>query len=299
MELRLLRYFIAVAEERSFTAAARRLRLSQPSLSQQIQLLERRMGVTLLDRAAHPMQLTPAGQHLFDAGRQLLEAADELVNATRRRGSASGGELRIGVVKHGLYDLVQQAIAHVRTIAPDARLPVRQFAGTAQLAALRRSAIDLMLYRHTHTTTFDDLHVLPLFDDPMIAMAPSGHPVIENGAVALHRLEEYPLVLVRRDSMPIAYDRTLAACRDAGFEPSAIIEIEEPYTMALTVANGSGIGLTGAGMADRYPGIDYVPVTPRSGTAEISAVWRVEAPNPLREIFLDGLLEALRNSTHV
>jgi DNA-binding transcriptional LysR family regulator len=293
MDLRQLRYFVAVAEERNFTAAARRLRMSQPSLSQQILLLERRMGVTLLDRTARPLRLTSAGSHFLDGGRKVLAAADKLVHEVRRRGTSEAGELRIGVVRHGLYELLTRTIARVRMVAPDARLPVRQVAGSEQLAALRRSDIDVLLYRHAAPGSLDDLSRLPLFDDPLIAVLPAGHPLIVDGAVELAALAGSPLVLVRREAMPIAYDRTLQACREAGFEPDEIVEIEDPYTLALVVADGNGIALSGDGMADRYPGIAYVPVTPYSGIAEISAVWRDDVDNPLRTVFLDALLAAL------
>ncbi len=289
MDLRQLRYFVAVAEERNFTAAARRLQLSQPSLSQQIQLLERRMGVPLLDRSVHPLRLTVAGQHFLEGGRRVLVAADKLVDEVRRRGTSEAGELRIGVVRFGLYQLLLPVVQQMRAAAPDVRLPVRQLAGEMQLAALRRGDVDVVLYRHTEQASMDDVRVVPLFDDPMMAILPTGHALSGGAEVPISALDQQPLVLVRRESMPIAYDRTLAALRDAGVEPGQIDEADDPYTLALSVASGMGIGLTGAGSADRYPGVEYLRVTPRIGIAEISLVWRDDADHPLRDAFVAAI----------
>jgi DNA-binding transcriptional LysR family regulator len=294
MDVRLLRYFVALAEECSFTAAARRLHLSQPALSQQMLLWERRLGTVLVDRSVHPLKLTPAGEHLLAGAYRLLRAHEDLEQGVRAIGSGrAGGELRIGFVYGGLYGLLVRALQALRAEHPGALLPTRQLGGDGQLAALRAVEVDVVLYRRTHPESLDGLASRHLFHDWLIAALPTGHPAGGSGRVRLADLAGEPFALLRRKEMPLVFHLCVQACRDAGFDPHPITEYDDPLSLALAVGSGDGIGLSGMGMANRYAGIDYLPVEPAASISQISAVWNPKSRNALLPPFLAAVQAAL------
>ncbi|MFC1435169.1 LysR substrate-binding domain-containing protein [Streptacidiphilus sp. N1-3] len=289
MDLRLLRYFVAVAEERNFTTAARRLHVSQPALSQQIKLLERGLDAELLDRSTQPLRLTPAGSEMLVGAYRLLRCVEDVDRTVRATTSGQAGVLRIGTTWGGLYDMLLPAMRALRSDRPDIQLPVTQLGGRDQLAALRRDEIDVMLHRHTHKDSFDGIERTVLFDDPMIAILPLGHPAGRSGRVRLADLADERFVMIGRQVKPLVFDRCVQLCHQAGFEPDVVAEVLEPMALALAVASEGVVSLSGAGMANRYPGLDYLLVDPVVGIAEVSAVWLPTCRNALLEPFLAAL----------
>jgi DNA-binding transcriptional LysR family regulator len=289
VDLRLLRYFVAVAEERNFTTAARRLHLSQPALSQQIKILERSLGAPLLDRSAQPLRLTPAGAELLTGAHRILRGAEDVERSLRATINGRSGMLRIGTTWGGLYDLLLPALRTLRATRPEVQLPVHQVGGPEQLAALRRDELDVVLHRHTHPESFEDVERRVLFDDPLLAILPAGHPAGRSGRVRLADLADEKFVMIARQGKPLVFDRCVRLCREAGFELDVVAEVDEPMGLALAVAGGSGVSLSGAGMSNRYAGVDYLLVDPIVGIGEVSAVWLPSCRNPLLEPFLDAL----------
>ena len=290
MDLRLLRYYVALAEERSFTAAARRLNLSQPALSQQVRMLERRLGAVLVDRTAQPLRLTPAGRELLGGARRLLANAAEIDASVRSVASGRAGLLRLGVTWAGLYDLALPALRSLVAARPGLRVTVTQLAGLEQLAALRRDEVDVVLHRRTHAEGFDGLERRLLFDDPLLVLLPEGHPAGRTGRVRLGDLAGERFAMIARAGKPLVFDRCLQLCREAGFEPEVVAEVSEPMALALAVAAEGMVSLSGAGMANRYAGVDYLPADPAVGIAEVSAVWSPATAGPLVAGFV-GLLD--------
>ena len=291
IEVRLLRYFVAVAEERSFTAAARRLHIAQPSLSNQIRQLERRLGAQVIDRRVQPLALTEAGVQLLEGAYRTLQAVEDTLLAARAVAAGRAGVLRVGFIWGGLYDLLMPTLRTLRSRLPDAQFVVRQLRGVDQLTALRRGDAEVALYRPMQIEDLDGFDELPLREDRLIAVLPLGHPAGRTGTVRLADLADEPFATFNRDLMPLMYDRCLAACRAAGFEPRLITEFYDPLTLALTVASGGGVALTGEGMSSRYPGLVYLPVEPAVTIARIAAVWRPSCANPLLRPFLDAVVE--------
>jgi DNA-binding transcriptional LysR family regulator len=289
VDLRLLRYFVAVAEERNFTTAARRLNLSQPALSQQIKLLEHGLGSLLIDRSAQPLRLTPAGTEMLTGAYRVLLCAEDVERAVRASGTGNAGTLRIGTAWGGLYDMLLPALNALHATRPGVHLPVTQVAGLNQLAALRRDELDVVLHRHTHKESFDGVERKVLFDDPLIAILPPDHPAGRSGRVRLADLADERFVMIGRHAKPLAFDRCVQLCREAGFEMDVVAEVDEPMGLALAVGSASVVSLSGAGMANRYPGVDYLPVEPTVGIAEVAAMWLPTCRNALLEPFLDAL----------
>jgi DNA-binding transcriptional LysR family regulator len=290
IDIRLLRYFSAVAEDGSFTTAARRLHISQPALSQQIKMLERGLGVALFIRSRTPVRLTPAGEQLLGHAYRVLRAADDAEEAVRSYSAARTGRLRVGVVSGGLYDILHPVLSSLREDVPDARFPVVQLGSPDQLTAVRRGDVDVALYRRTHDEPFADLVVKPLRDDLLIAALRAGHPAGgEDGLVRLADLADERFVSFRRQRMPLVYDRCTAACHAAGFTPDIQEHIDDPLALALAVIAGA-VALSGAGMAVRFPGVFYALAEPITSIAEIAAVWHPDNDNPLLPGFVARLL---------
>lgn len=286
-EVRLLRSFATIADHGSFTAAARALHLSQPALSQQIKVLEHAVRTPLFVRSTTPVRLTPAGEELLRQAYRVLSAVDDAEDAMLGFATAHAGRLRVGVVAGGLYDILHPVLRHMSAAFPAARFPVRRFWPQDQLPAVRREDVDICLYLRTSEESESDLQVMPLRDDHMIALLPSGHPAVRaDGSVHLPDLAGERFTAFRRRWMPIPYDRCLAACHAAGFTPDIAEHCEDPLTMALAVCGGA-VALSGAGMAGRYPGLVYAPVEPRTAFTEIAAVWQPGNSNPLLPAFVE------------
>ncbi|GAA2049618.1 LysR family transcriptional regulator [Catenulispora yoronensis] len=289
-EVRLLRSFATIADHGSFTAAARALHLSQPALSQQIKALEHSVRTPLFVRSTTPVRLTPAGEALLRQAYRVLRAVDDAEDAMLGFAAARTGRLRVGVVAGGLYDILHPVLRDLLSALPDARFDVRRFWPQDQLAAVRRDDVDVCVYLRTTEDSEDDLRVLPLRDDHLIAILPEGHPAIRpDGTVRLADLAGERFASFRRRWMPVFYDRCLAACHAAGFMPNILEHCEDPMTMALAVCGGAA-ALSGAGMASRYPGLVYAPVEPRIAITEIAAVWQPDNENPLLPVFTDRVV---------
>src|ERR1700744_1275784 len=175
MELRHLRYFVAVAEEGHVTRAAERLGIQQPPLSQQIHALERELDVQLFRRKPRGVELTPAGRALFDEARAILARTDEAVAATKRAAQREAGRSGIGFPSSASFPpFVPRAIRAFREAHPLVALALEESGTTELVAALRAQAIDAAFVR-SPVRESDDLLVRPLPEEKMVAALPSGH----------------------------------------------------------------------------------------------------------------------------
>ncbi|WP_058041874.1 LysR family transcriptional regulator [Streptomyces roseifaciens] len=226
MELRQVRYFIAVAEELHFGRAAERLHIVQPTVSQQIQRLERELGLKLFDRTTRTVTLTAAGHAFLTHAHALLQAersANEAMAAFRaeqestlRLGTSTGLGLRLDAVLTALTERAPQLLVELVS-APQA----------ARLQQVRDGELDAAFVRGTdlapRTDGTDhhspDLELLPLWCDALVAALPAGHPLAAQPNVTLADLADLPLRITPRDSNPLLVGTVIDACRAAGFEP--------------------------------------------------------------------------------
>ncbi|MFC5143436.1 LysR family transcriptional regulator [Streptomyces aureoversilis] len=225
MELRQVRYFIAVAEELHFGRAAERLHIVQPTVSQQIQRLERELGLKLFDRTTRTVTLTAAGHAFLTYAHALLQAersANEAMAAFRaeqestlRVGTTTGLGLRLDAVLTALTERAPQLVVELVS-APQA----------VRLQQVRDGELDAAFVRGTdlapHTGDADHspgLELLPLWDDALVAALPAGHPLASQPNVALSDLADLPLRIAPRDANPLLVDTVIDACHAAGVEP--------------------------------------------------------------------------------
>jgi DNA-binding transcriptional LysR family regulator len=277
MELRHLRYFVAVAEEGHITRAAERLGIQQPPLSQQIQALERELDAQLFRRKPRGVELTPAGRALFDEARAILARVDEAVAATKRAAQGEAGRIGIGFTSSAsFHPFVPRTIRAFREAQPLVALALEESGTTELVAALRAQAIDAAFVR-SPVGESDDLFVRPLFDEKMVAALPSGHRLSGAGDdLPLAALADETFILYRRPVGPGLHDAIIAACDRAGFSPKIGQEAPRMLSTLSLVAAGLGVTVVPASMSRlEAEGVVYRPIDPSAQlTAPLNLAYR-------------------------
>lgn len=240
IEIRHLRYFLAVAQERNFTRAAERLNMAQPPLSRQIQQLEAELGVTLLDRDSRPLSLTPAGALFREQALQVVQRMDEMQGMMKRFIAAERPRFVIGFVPSIIYARLPRIIRGFREAAPGVDLSLVEMMSLEQIAALKEGRIDAGFGR----VRFDDpaLRREVLREERLIVAVPLGHRLLSGERpIALRDLADEPLIIYPREPRPSYADQVLSLFRDQGLEPGVVQEVRELQTAIGLVASDVGV----------------------------------------------------------
>jgi DNA-binding transcriptional LysR family regulator len=289
MELRLLRYFVAVAEELHFSRAAERLHMAQPPLSQQIRALEAELGVQLFRRTRRRVELTEPGRVFLASARDILARAETAVEEVRRAARGEVGRLIVGVVGSAAYeDAIPGALRAFRERYPDVAIALRELPTGEQLAALRDGRIHIGFLRPP--APHDGIVLETVFREPLIAALPAAHRLAEAREIAVESLAEEPFVMVSREQGLGLHDLVMGVCAAAGFQPRVTQEAIELQTIIGLVAAGFGLSLVPAAARRlQRSGVTYVPLAPPGAEVEIAAAWPTGEPSPALAAFL-GLL---------
>lgn len=248
MELKQLRYFVAVAEELHFGRAARRLFISQPALSFDIRKFEEQLGVQLLERTNKAVALTNAGYVLLEEARRLLEQADEVRRIAERSAHGLAGRLRIGFVNSMLYRGLPEAVRRFEADHPAVEVVLREMNTIEQVHALQRLQIDLGF---AHWGRFPaEVQSEPLFSEPFLCCLPAGHPLARRKRIELATLAREPFILFPRSVSPHYHDQIIATCVEAGFSPQIRHEARLWQTVVTMVEFGMGIALVPAALGN-------------------------------------------------
>ena len=242
LDIRHLRYFIALARERSFTKAADALHMAQPPLSRQIQQIEEEVGATLIDREKRPLELTPAGRVFHEQALQVVQRMSQLHQAMQSYLAAERPRLNIGFVPSTIYGRLPDVIRTFRTAAPGIDLNLDEMTSLEQALALKEGRIDVGFGR----IAIDDpvLTQLILRREPIVLALPLGHPFSSGGKpVPIKQLADCSLIIYPRAPRPSYADMVLALLREHGVEPREIREVMEVQTAIGLVAAESGICL--------------------------------------------------------
>jgi DNA-binding transcriptional LysR family regulator len=270
MELRQLRYFVAVAEELHFRRAAARLHMSQPPLSHQLRLLEDELGCPLMIRSRRRVELTPAGQAFLGDVRQLLGGLDEAVGTARRIHAGTAGRLRISFVGSALLSLVPEVVKRYRAARPDVEVQLRERSTEDQLRDLRAGSIDVALV--PLPVDAPDLRTEVLRRERAVAALPAAHPLAALKQVPVRRLGGEPLVMFPREQAPGLHDRLLASLSGPDGPPGVAQYAPEMQTIIGLVAAEIGVSLVQASVQRlALPGVTYRPVR-GAPTIELAAL---------------------------
>lgn len=239
MELRHLRYFVAVAEERNFTRAAERLHIAQPPLSRQIQQLEEIIGVALLVRGARPLELTEAGRFFYGHAVQLLAQGAEVVSMTRRIGNIER-KFSIGFVGSTLFGFLPEVVRRFKAAHPTTEVTLQEMTTMEQIAALKQGQIDVGIGRIRHEDP--NIRRILLREEALVAALPMGHPLsyLDRG-LYLRELVNDKVIVFPKAPRPSFADQILAAFHDRGLEPVDTLEVRELQVALGLVAAGMGV----------------------------------------------------------
>jgi DNA-binding transcriptional LysR family regulator len=291
VELRQLRYFVALAEDLHFGRAAGRLGIAQPGLTQHIQRLESELGVALFDRSQRRVQLSAAGAVLLEEGRRVLAQADRAVALTERAGRGEVGRLVLGVAESASYAILPELLRVYRGAYPDVDLSVRMMTTAAQVAAVRSGEIDAGLARTPVDT--QGLGVRTIRVDPVAVLLPDGHPLARADAVALRELAGEPLVIYPAAPRTSWVDFMLSVFREAGVEPGPVQEASDAFTAMAFVAAGLGITLVpGSSGLFARPGLVWRPLAEPMRRTRLVLLHHHERPTPTVAALL-GVVEQL------
>jgi DNA-binding transcriptional LysR family regulator len=274
MELRHLRYFVAVADERNFTRAAQHLGITQPSLSSQIRQLETEVGTPLLRRETRGVALTDAGKLMFEEARVILTQVERAKTGVARRARGETGKVNIGSAGATYFHpLIPTIIREFRKEHPDVVLTPEESNTSLLLARLRAGAIDLAFVRPPLSDTHG-LRLEPLVKEPILMVLPAAHPLAHSKSAPLSAIAQDPIILFTRTINPPVYDAILAAFVRAGFGPRLAQEAPQVASAIPMVAAGLGVTLVPACMSRLHPdGVVFVLVEGPALPAEICLVY--------------------------
>ncbi|SFT62879.1 DNA-binding transcriptional regulator, LysR family [Kosakonia arachidis] len=273
IELRHLRYFIAVAEELHFGHAAARLNISQPPLSQQIQVLEQQVGARLLARTNRSVALTPAGKQFLADSRQILSLVDEAAARAARLHQGETGELRIGFTSSAPFiKAVSDTLSSFRQRYPDVHIQTREINTREQIAPLNEGSLDLGLMRNTplpETLTWE-----VILREPLLAMIHRDHPLSARKAVSLKELAQEPFVFFDPHVGTGLYDEILGLMRRYQLIPTITQEVGEAMTIIGLVAAGLGVSILPASFHRvQLNEMCWVPIVEADAVSEMWLVW--------------------------
>jgi DNA-binding transcriptional LysR family regulator len=295
LELRQLRYFIAVAEELHFGRAAARLHMTQPPLSQAIAALEDLLGAPLFLRNRRTVELTPAGVALLPEARRMLLEADALPELVRRAAAGEAGRLALAFVTSCDYSVLPPFLRRYSERYPAVHLNLMEATSDVQVEELLRGRIDAgLLIPPLPDKALDQLDYLKVLDEPLILCAPAGLDALrDKGPVRLQDLPRLPLIIFPRDISPALHDAILSCFRAAGVTPVIGQLAIQMQTIVSLVSAGMGLALVPQSVSNLMrPGVEYRALADPTPLVETGIAWRRDNGSPV----LRGFLELLRTN---
>lgn len=277
MELRHLRYFVAVAESGGFTRAAQRLYVSQSALSEQIADLEAEIGVQLFDRSRLRASLTAPGTLFLKEARKVLAGADAAVHVARQTASGEMGEIRIGFFTGGVGAGFPRLIQRFRQSHPQVKISLHEMIPALQWKALDEGRIDIALTRRLETPQHKRLQSEVLRKDSLYAVLPKNHPLAP-GPVDVRGLAQERFVLCARDTSPSLFDKVIELCSEAGYSPEIVNTANVWSSIVLLVQAGEGISILPANTLQELPksGLVFCPLKQRTAQIDLVMAWSPE-----------------------
>lgn len=280
IDLRQLRYFVAVAEELHFGRAAERLGMAQPPLTQQIQKLEHALGCLVFERQPRKTRLTAAGEALLEPARRLLEDFELAIDETQRIGRGEAGKLTVGIPPSVMLTRLPSVIRKYRKLFPRVEFALREMATSAIKAALEAEQLDLGFLRAA-SGRFVEFE----FSEAVVAVLPASHFLSKRKKIAVQQLAKEPFVFFPRRLGEGFHDQLLSYCQAAGFTPRIVQEATQWQSVIALVEAGMGVSLAPACVEELgRSGVAYRCLT--GLTTKVAVCSRGPATSPASEAFL-------------
>jgi DNA-binding transcriptional LysR family regulator len=292
MELRHLRYFQAVAEELSFSRAARRLRIAQPALSRAVQEMERELGTSLIERVSRSPRLTPAGEVLLRETGVLLQRFDEALKRVSRTAKGEEGELRLGYIGPPTRSFLARLLKEYARRFPRVNVILEERTPERVWEMVSKGKLSIGLTRPVLAHDELGLQSLLLREEKFCAAVPRDHPWAKMASIPWKKLAGEPLVILARREGASSHDAIHAACAAAGFEPRLTHTPSLIGTILQYVEAGSGIGVVPESTMSKN--IALIPLKPFS-TIPLIMVWAKEGDDPAVSAFRDLVREWLKD----
>ncbi|MBK5002415.1 LysR family transcriptional regulator [Pseudomonas sp. S31] len=287
MDLRHLRYFIAVAEERNIGRAAARLHISQPPLTRQIQQLEEDLGVQLFIRTPRGMELTRPGELLLDDARNIRALVEQATERTQRAGQGLLGRLDIGIFGSAILYTIPRLLLAFRNAYPDVKVVLHNMNKEEQIEALRQHRIDLGFNRIISPNT--DIVCERIASERLLVAVHENNPLASQDIIAFPAIAEHPLILFPSGPRPSFVDKVMSMCQQAGFTPEVVQEVGDTVTGIALVASNFGICLVPeSATVLSLPGVVYRPLSdvPGNGRVDLSCIYRQDDASAILQSFL-------------
>jgi DNA-binding transcriptional LysR family regulator len=295
LELRQLRYFVAVAEELHFGRAAARLHMTQPPLSQTIQALEELLGAPLFLRSRRSVELTPAGAALLPEARRMLAQGAELPQLVRAAAAGETGRISLAFVSSADYSVLPPFLRSYRAAFPQVQIGLQEATSDIQVDDLLHNRVDAgLLIPPLPDKARAELDYMKLLDEPLILAAPAGLLAAGGGPVWLKELPALPLIIFPRPIAPSLHDAILACFRAAGITPEIGQQAIQMQTIVSLVSAGMGLALVPQSVSNLMrPGVEYRALRDPTPQVETGCAWRRDNRSPV----LRGFLDLLRKNT--
>jgi DNA-binding transcriptional LysR family regulator len=276
LELRHLRYFVAVAEELSFTRAAERLHIAQPPLSTQVRQLEEELGAQLFVRDKRRVYLTQPGREMLERARAILAATAEAKEAVRRTACGETGELRLGYVTSAMFtEVLPGVIRRFQKRYPRIQLHLHEVPSVDQLYALHNRELDVGILRRPDMSIPSGVRMEEWYQAPLVAALPKAHRLAARDSLRIADLKDEPLILFPRQSGIGLYWRVVDLCIKAKFRPRIARETRDYAVMIGLVSAGVGIALVPSDtQCIRLAGVTYRPVHGKDAVSAIQIAYR-------------------------
>ena len=288
MELRHLRYFVAVGDEQHYGRAALRLRVVQPALSRQIQDLEEEVGFKLFERLPRGVKLSPAGKLFLEDARRILQDVNEAAARAARVARGQSGTLRVGFTENASWrGVVPESFRRFRELQPDAELQLQPSPSLVQLEAIRSGRLDAGFIFNMPKAD-PELDRLPVAMQRIELAAPTGHPLTKLKELRLRDLTDVPFVWFPRRESPALYDRLMQACFRGGLKSPRIVQegLDEATILSL-VASGLGVGwVLGTARWRRPRSVVIMSVVDLNVPLPLALAWRKDNKSPLLASFV-------------
>lgn len=294
MELRHLRYFLAVAEEKSFSRAAERLHVSQPPLSMHVKALEGELGVRLLDRTNRGVTLTPAGQVFLDEIRVVLRRIDQARIKAQNAGHGEVGTLSVGFVSTAGYGILPPALKRFRERFPGVDVQLHELTTDAQIREMRAGRLDLGIGLGPVEEV--DLTFETVLRESLVLAAPVRHASLpRSGPVRLKALANEQFIIPPRDVGPGLYDLIISLCRANGFTPRITQHARQMQTVIGLVASGMGVALVPASVQNlKRTGVQYRALNGATGNVELGLLRVRDDEDGIANRFVEVLKDTAR-----
>ncbi|MGE8319043.1 MAG: LysR family transcriptional regulator [Comamonas sp.] len=291
MELRLLHYFVTLAEELHFSRAAQRLSISQPPLSVAIKQLEQELQAQLFERSSKGVRLTAAGEHLLGKARQLLALSRQAAQETRDVAEGTRGHLRLGFVGSSLYRGLPQALERLQQSHPQVRVDMLEANSGEQILGLQQMRLDVALVHSIQPP--EGMESRLIVEEPFVVCLPEQHALRDRASIDLADLRHDRLILFSSLVSPAYHQRIYDMCLAHGFAPEVRHEVRHWLSVISLVSLGQGVALVPAALERvGMPHLVFRPLQGAHPSSEMLAMWRRSPANPLVQVLLECLRQA-------